>query len=598
MQRRAFEPALIAAVLAFTGAMGQAQAVAQVSPPPPRANVTDELAVIRATEALEARGDIAGAEKLARDMLATNPQSLSSLIVLERLLTMQGKVAQIEPFVDRLLAADPLSVIGHQLQVRMYATINRPADLERAATSWIASAPDVETPYREVSRVYRSRGDLDNAARILDQGRRRIGDDALALELGDVYAELKNYDRAVLEWGRGIGKDGQGFLAVQRRLQALPDGGVTTLPQLVAGLRREPTTRERRRAASSIAVDAGLATEADQLARQVYKDLPAGERAQYLVDIGKRADATGLNALAYWAFGEAIRIDTDAARTLAVRTRYAQLALAAGDTTKAAKVYLDLERAAVPGSPQRRQALAARIQLSASRGDIDHALRDLALLRTEFSRAPELDEAAAGVGTALLDRGRLDDAMTAVVGIKGARSGATRGRIYLRRGDVEKARDELMGAAPLLNGAEATSALTLATLIARMSQAGGELLGRALSVASDDAAAAVKLLLEDSSALPPNERAALLDFAALLADRGDRMLLAEAARREIIEKYPQSSVTPAALLALSQSIANRGGPIKDAQALLEKLILEYPRSALVPQARRDLDRLLGRVPGR
>ena len=32
-------------------------------------------------------------------------------------------------------------------------------------------------------------------------------------------------------------------------------------------------------------------------------------------------------------------------------------------------------------------------------------------------------------------------------------------------------------------------------------------------------------------------------------------------------------------------------------SLLEKLILEHPRSALVPQARRELERLSGRVPG-
>ena len=37
-------------------------------------------------------------------------------------------------------------------------------------------------------------------------------------------------------------------------------------------------------------------------------------------------------------------------------------------------------------------------------------------------------------------------------------------------------------------------------------------------------------------------------------------------------------------------------PEAEARAFLERLVLEYPRSALVPQARRELDRLLGRVP--
>jgi TolA-binding protein len=64
-----------------------------------------------------------------------------------------------------------------------------------------------------------------------------------------------------------------------------------------------------------------------------------------------------------------------------------------------------------------------------------------------------------------------------------------------------------------------------------------------------------------------------------------------------VETYPQSSAAPAALLSLASALVARGASIVDARLLLEKVILEYPKSALVPQARRDLDRLLGRVPG-
>ncbi len=557
----------------------------------------DELALIRQTEVLEARGDLAGAERLARDVLARSPTSLSSLIVLERLLTMQGKLTQIEPFVDRLLAIDRLSVIGHQMRVRMYATVNRPEDLRLAGDAWIAAMPDVETPYSEVARVYRSRGDLVRATAVLDQGRKRLGGDALALELGDALAEAHDYDRAVVEWSAGIGRDGQGFLPIQRRLQALPDGGVAAIPKLVMLLRRDPSTTNRRRSASQIALDAGLVVEAEQLARQVYRELPTEERANYLTDVGRRADAGHMTKLAYWAYGEAMRIDTDTARRMALHARYAQIALEAGDTARAAKIYSDLEKAAAPGSAQRRQALAARIQLGASRGDVERALDELMVLREEYPRAPEIDEAASRVGTAMLDRGNLDGALKAVLGVRGARSGATRGRIFLRQGKVEAARDELINAAPQLTGAEATATLTLATVILRLSEAGGELIGRALAIVADDAAGAVRLLAEDSRALQPPERAVLLDYAATIADRSGLAQQAEHARREIVAQYPQSSVAPAALLSLAQSVMSRGSTA-EARTLLETLILDYPRSALLPQARRELDRVMGRVPGR
>jgi tetratricopeptide (TPR) repeat protein len=556
-----------------------------------------EIAIIRASEALEARNDLAGAERLIRGILTRSPTSLTSLITLERLLTMQGRVSDLEPYIDRLLQVDPQSVIGHQMQVRLYATINKPADLTRAAEAWIGVSPNIETPYREIARAMRGRGDLEGAAAVLDRGRRKIGGNALALELGDIYSDLKDYDRAALEWSRGIGKDGQGFLLVQRRLQGLPDGGTGAIPRLVATLRLDPTTPERRRAAATIALDAGLVADADALARQVYRGLKSAERPAFLVDVARRADNTGAAALAYWAYGELVKIDTDSTRMLALRSRYAQLALAVGDTARAARVYLDLERAAAPGSPQRRQALAARIELAADRGDAVHATADLQQLRSEFPIAPELDEVASRVANAWLDNGNLEEAEAAVAGINGARAGAARGRIYLRRGEVEKARAEIIASAPHLQGAEATEALTLAALMSRMSHAGGELVGRALGIAGDNPESAVRLMLTASKELAPTERADILDYAAVVADRASLPALAEVVRREIVETYPQSSAAPAALLSLASALVARGASIDDARLLLEKVILEYPKSALVPQARRDLDRLLGRVPG-
>jgi tetratricopeptide (TPR) repeat protein len=568
-----------------------AAAIAQTRPV-----VRSEITVLRDSEALESRGDIAGAERLVRNVLAEAPTSLSSLITLERLLTMQGRLADLIPYLDKLLKIDPESVIGHQMQVRMYATVNRPDDLKRAADAWIAVSPTMETPYREIARAYHDRGDLQNALATLERGRKKIGGDALALDLGDAYADTHDYDRAVVEWARAIGTNGQGLLSVQRRVQNLPDGsGASAIPRLVAALRKEPSTIDRKRAAANIAIDAGL-PEADALTRQVYKDLPSAEKTAFLLDAARRADANGATRLAYWAYGEAVRVNTDSTRNLGLRTRYAQLALIVGDTAKASRMYADLERAAAPGSAQRRQALAARIQLSAGRGDLEHAVADLKTLRTEYPTVGELDEVASRVASALLDRGDVDGAAGAVEGVLGPRSGAARGRVYMRRGDVERARDEILASAPLLQGAEATEALRLATLIMRMSKPGGELIGRAMAMMADDASDALRMLVTESKALEGNERADILDYAAGVADRTGLAAQAEQIRREIVTEYPKSTVTPASLIALAQVLSVRGEK-DDARLMLERVILEHPRSALVPQARRDLDRLLGRVPG-
>ena len=115
MKQRLIVPALL--LLACAVRPQHASARMQMSP------VENELAVLRGIEALEAAGDLLSAEKMARTMLAKSPTSLSSLIVLERLLTMQGKIGEIEPYVDKLLAVDPLSVIGHQLRGGLHIVV-------------------------------------------------------------------------------------------------------------------------------------------------------------------------------------------------------------------------------------------------------------------------------------------------------------------------------------------------------------------------------------------------------------------------------------------------------------------------------------------
>ena len=284
---------------------------------------------------------------------------------------------------------------------------------------------------------------------------------------------------------------------------------------------------------------------------------------------------------------------------LALRSRVAELALSLGDTATANGVYAVIEREFAPGSPERRQAMSLRIQVLAREAAWDSARAEFARLTEESNGTAEFDAAAAGLANALIDAGRPGEAEDVLGWADGPHASFARGRVYMTRGEVERARDVMLAAAPRLDGAEATEALSLATLLGRLSLNGGALVGRGVAALADgDRKQGVLLLYEGSASLPELERAAILDFAAGLADRTGLDAEAEQMRREIVQETPHAPEAPQALLALArQQLVRKQGP-DEARRLLERLIVEYPRSALVPQAQRELERTRAKPPER
>jgi tetratricopeptide (TPR) repeat protein len=235
-----------------------------------------EIQAVRDAVTKEIAGDLRGAGDILRAVLDKNPQSLPAMLSLERILKIEGRLGDIVPYVNKLLRAEPESAIGHQILLRAYASLDQPEELRKAAEAWIKATPKLETPYREIARVWEQRGDYARAVQYLEMGRSRIGrDDALALELGDLYAGLEEYPRAVKEWDRAIGPAAHGFLLVQRRLNTLRDGGAQILPRLIEALLHPPVALARRRAAAQLAIDAGLSTRAEEIARATLSALPA-----------------------------------------------------------------------------------------------------------------------------------------------------------------------------------------------------------------------------------------------------------------------------------------------------------------------------------
>jgi tetratricopeptide (TPR) repeat protein len=557
-----------------------------------------ETQLLHDAAARETAGDLRGAETALRTILSRNPQSLSALLSLERVLKIQNRSGDVIPVAEQLLKIDPQSSIGHQILVRAYNSLNQVEELRKAGEVWIKTTPKLETPYREVARIWESRGDFARAVQYLEQGRGKIGRaDALALELGDIYAGLEEYPRAVREWDRAIGPDARGFLLVQRRLASLRDGGAEILPRLIESLLKSPTSTPRKRAAAQLAIDAGLGERAEEIARVVAGDLGGMERQSFLVEIARRADGAQLPRLAFWAYGELVRIGSDPEQKLALRGRMAELALSMGDTLKAAETYRALESSYAPGSPERRQAASLRIQLMAKEGKLVEAEQEFQAFRQDSPELVQLDAIASAIGNGWFDQGDLDRAKQTVHGINGPRSGLLRSRIALRRGDVASAKDALLASAPGLRGAEATDAIKLASVLGRVSSEGGELMGEAIARATAGAPGeAVALLLNGAKNLPGSEPAAILEMAASMAERNQLETEAEKARRTIIVDFASAPEVPGAMLALARSLSHRSETMTEARDLLERLVLEHPRSALVPQARQELDRLQGRVP--
>lgn len=572
-------------------AAGQTQASAQTAG-------EAEVRLLQQASQREAAGELDAAERLLREALEGRGASVPALLALERVLRIQGRIEELPPLVEAALADDPGSTLLNRLLVRSYSELDRVTELEAASDRWIATAPRIEVPYREVAEVWESRGQYGRAREVLEEGRRRIGvSDALALDLGDLYLTLDEPELAVREWDRAIDPSGRGLSQVRRRLRALPDGGVSLMPQLVDLLAADGRAAGRMDAALEIAVEAGLQERARAIAETRLPELAPGERRHLLDRIARRSDAGGQRRLAYWAYERLLELESlreaDAGRFLALRNRLAELALELGDTTGAATRYEAVEEAYERGSPQKGQAAAARIELL-TRQDPNLARDALLAFRSEFRDSPDTDRLTATVAGELMAAGRDDEARALLTDVEGPRSSILRGRLLLVRGDVAEARLAFLSAAPGLRGVEATGVLSLVTLIGRVSAEAGSLVGEALALREqDDAGGAVDRLTSEVDGLEPGDRPPLLDFVAGLADEAGLVADARTIRQRLITEYPRSREAPGALLALARGLGTEAGSEAEARELLERLIIEYPRSALVPQARRALDRLEG-----
>jgi len=548
--------------------------------------------MLRDAAARESRGDFDGAEQVLRRLLESDPDSSGGLFALERVLRAQGTIVTILPVVDAFLLKDPESSGVRSLKLRVLVEADSLDALRREADAWLATDRGSAVPYREVSRVYERAFGADEALELLRSGRATIGDDdVLALEIGDLLAARGDIEAAADEWARAVGDDAAQAQTITRRVQGLTSR-VTEAGDRVVGRLSRSSLLPRRRAGARMALDLGLADTALPLVQDVAGDLDGRARATFLADVARRARDGGLVEVASWAYDELGEGASTPAERRQFDQRIVDVSLTAGDTAAALAAQRRVAESFSLGSVDRRRATAQVVRLEGTQSDPDVLRALLAEFRREFPNAPELDDLAATVASALQARGDPEGAATVLEGINGPKSLRERAYLSLAAGEIAEARSALMLALTGLPPAEATSVIQFAGLLGRVSSEGAELLAAAGVLAHQGRAAEAGTLLADGvQGLEEEERPALLAEAARMAAAGGEVELAAGIRERIIAEHPDSPELGEASLGLARYRALSSRGTDDAIRLLEHLIIERPNAAVVPDARVELERL-------
>ncbi|HSR41132.1 MAG TPA: hypothetical protein VLL48_03145, partial [Longimicrobiales bacterium] len=362
VRRGARIPAAVAA-LVLLGAGGVRAQELRVSP--------TEARVLREASALEARGRHREAEERVRELLARDPASAAGVFALERTLRAQGRVADVLPAAEAYLTRRPDGEAVRSLHLRVLAELDSLDALRRAGRSWIERDPGALEPYREVARVYGDALGPEAALEVVGRAREATGrPEALALAAGDLKARAGDPEGAVEEWARAVEREETGLSGLLRRVGELPRERRAVVGTLVDALVAEPTTTERLRAAARLAVEAGLDARAVEAGERVLPRLDARARKGFLLDLVRRAEGRGGDAVAVWGY-ESLREEAGSpGEARALNRRIVEMALASGDTLRAVAAQEGLVAELGAGSAEGRRARATLIRLEASSGRI------------------------------------------------------------------------------------------------------------------------------------------------------------------------------------------------------------------------------------
>lgn len=552
-----------------------------------------ESRLLREASALEARGDLEGAEEKLRELARRRPESSAAVFALERVLRAADRLAELAPVVAAHLEANPAAASVRSLELRVLADMDAPAALDAAVCRWVRADPAAARPYHEGAGAFARAGDLDAAVALLGRGIEALGArPALLLAMGAAHAALGRFQETARAWGAAIAADRAQVAEVLARLDDLGAGREEVVRAMLDARAVPSLAASVPEVAAEIALREGWEEEARRLVEHGTRGMDAIRARGFVRAFARKAEDLERHAVAVWAYERLRETAAAPAEARANDERLTAAALAAGDTSVAVAALRRVREAHPPKSEERRAAWAAEVRLRLAAGGADEGRKAFEAFRQEFSGASEAGQLAAAVAAALIETGDKEAAFQALDGAAGSGAGVERAFLFFEAGALPEGVEALQSAAPGLEPAEATRVLGLALTIGQL---GPHAAGVAARVAVLDrrgtAGDAVAAANEALGAVAPAERPPILALAARIADEGGLAEAAEALRRRIVAEHAESDQFPEAALRLAKAMAERPGETPAAMRILEDLVVARPGSAVVPEARRELNRL-------
>lgn len=548
---------------------------------------------LREASALEAQGDLAGAEARLRELAERRPASSAPVFALERVLRRAGRLTALMPLLAAHLEANPDATSVRALELRVLGDADSLAALGAAVRRWVLAEPASVRPYREGARAYVEAGGLDAAAALLAEGVGALdAPPALLLASGDVHAAAGRLEDAAGAWAAAAASDRVLAAEVFARLDAIDTGREAVVSAVLAAWAAPGLHAASFEIGAELALREGRQEEARSLVERGLPRMEAMEGRGFLRAFARKAEDLRMHASAVWAYEQLRRTATNPDDARRSDERLAAAAVAAGDTTAAVAARRRIRESLPAGSDMRRQAWAAEVRIRLAAEGPEAGRAAYSAFRGEFPAAGEAGELAAAVAAALVEAGRREAALEVLDGAAGPGAGIERAFLLLEAGAVPEGTEALREALPDLEPAEATGVLELLLALDGAGPQSARVAARVAALARRGRHAdAVEAARDGLGAAAAGEQAPLLALAARAADAGGLAEVSEALRRRIVEEHAESDEFPNAALRLAKSLAGRPAGIAAAMRILEDLVVARPKSPVVPEARRELNRL-------
>ncbi len=443
---------------------------------------------------LEQAGRQDEAMRALENLLEEQPRSVSVLVLLARIADRAGEPRRALARAEAAVGADEHdSPALRQVWIRSLQAAGLQDSALSAARSWIRAQPEEAAGYLELSGLWARAGDREQAVRALEAGRLAIGADRLFVqELGSLQAQRGLYAEAAIEWRSMLAWGTAGVEAVQRGIEAPGSESSEAVPALRTELASPESTLLEQKGGLQLAFLLGEFDWAKEIVARLADDLPGPAAAAVLRDYVARARDAGDPSGAAWA-AESLVDRADSDQELLYWTAVAaDLSYESGDLEQARALFGRLVAEAEPGSDLHEASIRRLHELLAKERP-EQAERLLREHRDLYS-----EQTVAGVemsvrsARAWLRRGQLDRARDAIERVspegadQAARQASVLGWMEILAGRPEAARGHLQIAAAIPTGEPGTriEALELLGLVEAADSAGLVALGAGVVAAT------------------------------------------------------------------------------------------------------------------